>query len=158
MGTPEGEGNFICGRVPDLDDKMEEPADHHQVVESAALVVNVEDATIVDQILKEDILNFISESAEPLDHHQEVSKANGMDIDAFVKDTIISLEVRGLEAEVECKAVDSPQPQGIHALVDDLLAFGGKPKPLEYELQVTSQTSLENMVAQTMMEPVSVLE
>lgn len=155
MGSPQGEGNYICGRVPDLDDKMEEPADH-QVVESA-LVVNVEDSTIVDQILKEDILNFISESAEPLDHHQEVSKANGMDIDAFVKDTIISLEVsRGLEAEVECKPVDSPQPQGIHALVDDLLAFGGKAKPLEYE--VTSQTSLENMVAQTMMEPVSVLE
>ena len=154
MGSPEDEGNFICGRVPDLDDKMEEPADH-QVVESA-LVVNVEDATIVDQILKEDILSFISES-EPLDHHQEVSKANGMDIDAFVKDTITSLEVsRGLEAEVECKPVDSPQPQGIHALVDDLLAFGGKAKPLEYE--VTSQTSLENMVAQTMMEPVSVLE
>lgn len=153
VGSPEGEGNFIYGRVPDLDDKMEEPADH-QVVESA-LGVNVEDSTIVDQILKEDILNFISES-EPLDHHQEVSKENGMDVDAFVKDTIISLEVRELEAEVKCKPVDSPQPQGIHALVDDLLAFGGKAKPLEYE--VTSQTSLENMVTQTMMEPVSVLE
>lgn len=155
MGSPEAEGNFLCGRVPDLDDQMmEEPADH-QVVASA-LLVNVEDSTIVDQILKEDILNFISES-EPLDHHhQEVSKANGMDVDAFVKDTIISLEVRELGADVKCKPVDSPQPQGIHALVDDLLAFGGKAKPLEYE--VTSQTSLENMVAQTMMEPVSVLE
>lgn len=139
--------------MPDLDEKMEEPADH-QVVESAT-AANVGDSTIVDQILKEDILNFISES-EPRDHHQEAPTASGMDVEAFAKDTTISLEVRELEAEVKCKAVDSPQPQGIHALVDDLLAFGGKAKSLEYE--VTSPTSLENMVTQTMMEPVSVLE
>lgn len=73
-----------------------------------------------EEIQNEQIINFLTE--EPLEEDEEV---NGVDMNTLGC---------GNQQEVESKAVELPQPQGIHALVDDSALFGGGAKPQEEEV------------------------
>ncbi len=71
----------------------------------------------VEEILSEQITNFLTD--ELCDEDENV---NGADMDSLVDNK-----------PQEFKAVELPQPQGIHALVDDSALFGGGAKPQEEE-------------------------
>ncbi|CAK9228505.1 unnamed protein product [Sphagnum troendelagicum] len=72
----------------------------------------------VEEILSEQITNFLTD--ELCDEDENV---NGGDMDTLVD-----------HKPQELKAVELPQPQGIHALVDDSALFGGGAKPQEEEV------------------------
>ncbi len=78
-----------------------------------------------EEIQNEQIINFLTE--EPLDEDEEV---NGVDMDTLGG---------GNQQEVESKAVELPQPQGIHVLVDDSATFRGGAKPQEEAPHVLSE-------------------
>jgi hypothetical protein len=78
-----------------------------------------------EEIQSEQIINFLTE--EPLEEDEEV---NGVDMDTLVDCN---------QQEVESKAVELPQPQGIHVLVHDLATFRGGAKPQEEAPHVLSE-------------------
>lgn len=71
-----------------------------------------------EEILSEQITNFLTD--ELCDEDENV---NGADMDTLVDNK-----------PQEFKAVELPQPRGIHALVDDSALFGGGAKPQEEEV------------------------
>jgi hypothetical protein len=98
------------------------------VVEQTA-TEQMSEVNVVEEILNQQITNFLTD-----EHPEEDKKANGVDINNLVNDN---------RQEVKSKAVELPQPQGIHALVDDSVTFAPGAKPQEEEAPCTLSDSLQ---------------
>ncbi len=100
------------------------------VVEQTA-TEQISEVNAVEEILNQQITNFLTD-----EHPEEDKKANGVDINNLVNDN---------QQEVKSKAVELPQPQGIHALVDDSVTFAPGAKPQEEEAPHTLSDSLQSV-------------
>ncbi|KAH9545428.1 hypothetical protein CY35_12G047900 [Sphagnum magellanicum] len=98
------------------------------VVEQTA-TEQISEVNAIEEILNQQITDFLTD-----EHPEEDKKANGVDINKLVNDN---------RQEVKSKAVELPQPQGIHALVDDSVTFAPGAKPQEEEAPRTLSDSLQ---------------
>ncbi|CAK9198949.1 unnamed protein product [Sphagnum troendelagicum] len=98
------------------------------VVEQTA-TEQMSEVNVVEEILNQQITNFLTD-----EHPEEDKKANGVDINDLVSDN---------RQEVKSKAVELPQPQGIHALVDASVTFAPGAEPQEEEAPHTLSDLLQ---------------
>lgn len=103
---------------------------------------NRDAADSIGEILKDEILNLITEEGMP----EEGDEANATNLIAIVDETTPALI--DSEVDLEFKEVDLPQLQGIHALVDDTTTFGGKTKLGEGDVLQTVPLDISHSISE----------